>query len=357
LDVLKKELSSAFRIVRDEETNRIDAEQFADLFWHLREAYDRENAERERQVIEKYGLDIDSEDAQNVKDELLSLHALLASASDNKEPRRLDIVDVRGIVGIFIESGLLPPGGDQAAITHKWFDELSGKDEIDFQDLRQLVEKIREEAWRKERQHVMRMFAEFDKNNTGILSMAQVSGFFKSLGLVPRTKSDQEELRRLLEEVDIDDNGHLDFDEFARLVQKVTIKLRSAQRRRENEVAKQLDFTQQQFCELREAFFTLDANENHLLEINECRKALTLMRKDMSGPELNALFGTLDKDKDGHIDFEEFLFFVKAVEQPGLDWRSFLQERFFARNERRMSDFGAAPEIRNILEKLHDGIE
>jgi len=55
--------------------------------------------------------------------------------------------------------------------------------------------------------------------------------------------------------------------------------LRSAQRRRENEVGRRLGYTAQHMSDLRSSYFKLDAEGSGGLSIADCRRALLMMKK------------------------------------------------------------------------------
>jgi len=321
LSMMKRELSDLFEKLMDPETAKIDCDNFCDLMWHVREAYDRMCAKRDLDVMEKFGINEFNDDLKNVKDELLALHSVLSKQKTEDEDGevKFDIVDVRAVVGILTESGLCAGDKDEISFIEGKIEECAAKGSLDFRDLHELIEQIRERALKMRRARDLPVFRQYDKDHNGVLCLQEASLFMKDLGLVPRSKEDQDELKWLLEEADADKSGGIDFEEFQYLIQKVTQKLRATQRRRESSIAEYLHYSNEQLSQLREAFFAL--NHHQYLGVHSCRRALELMRIGMSGDRLNELFQIFDRTGLGHLKFEEFLFFVTAVSKPKVDWK------------------------------------
>merc|ERR550537_1116220 len=116
-------------------------------------------------------------------------------------------------------------------------------------------------AWRQRlAPELGNLFNKYDKDHGGSLSLSEVATMIGDMGLNPRTREDQDEIKQLLDNVDADGSGELDFDEFQDLVQRIEEKLKSLQRRRDLKAGEALGFTPQQVCELRGVFFKLDVN-------------------------------------------------------------------------------------------------
>lgn len=300
-----------YETFKQAESGQVDFEGFQGLIGRVREKYQRVRIERENFVIEQKALT--ETEIQLHKEELLSLHETF-SRQDQDGSGGLDEYEV---VGALLEFGLVPrepESRNKFDIMTKDLAEAKGECGMDFHDFLWLIRQVRLECRKLASYELRKVFDRYDRDNSGNLDLKEVSMLIAEIGLQPRCREDQDEMKKLLQEVDEDGSGELDFEEFQTLQQKITEKLRSAQRRRENETARTLGFSQDQVSELRDAFFQLDDDGNGHLSIDECRQTLTLLRKNMTSEELNNLFDSIDRDGSGEIDFEEFLRFMRTIE-------------------------------------------
>lgn len=313
---IHKHFLELFGRSKQKESGQVDFEAFQQLVGLVREKYQRVKQDRLRMVIQVKAL-ADHEIGLH-KEELLDLHESF-SKQDHDGSGGLDAQEV---VGALLEHGLMPRDPDDRSTvedTVKELVEAKGDGGMDFHDFLWLIRHVREECRKGARQDLKTVFSRFDKDKSGNLSLCEVSMLIAEIGLTPRCREDQDEIKKLLSEVDADGSGELDFEEFQELVQKITEKLRSGQRRRENETAKVLGFSSKQVSELRDAFFQLDDDGNGQLSIDECRQTLTILRKNMTSEELHDLFSTIDRDGSGEIDFGEFLHFMRTIEGSDYD--------------------------------------
>merc|ERR1719235_584121 len=99
-------------------------------------------------------------------------------------------------------------------------------------------------AWRQRLEpELVNLFKKYDKDNGGSLSFSEVATMIGEMGLNPRSREDQDEIKQLLDSVDADGSGELDFYEFQDLVQRIEEKLKSLQRRRDMQGGEALGFS------------------------------------------------------------------------------------------------------------------
>jgi Ca2+-binding EF-hand superfamily protein len=170
-----------------------------------------------------------------------------------------------------------------------------------------LVARIREEMKKRRHDETLQLFKNYDKDNSGNLSMQECSSLFAEMGMLPKCQVGQDEIKRLLDEADEDGSGELNFEEFQTLTELVAEKLRALARSRELEFGATLNFSKRQVNEYRDAFWKLDQDGSGELGINELRTVMNLLQRKVSGDELRALFDEVDQDGSGFIDFTEFL--------------------------------------------------
>jgi calmodulin len=120
-------------------------------------------------------------------------------------------------------------------------------------------------------------FSLFDKDGDGTISTKELGTVMRSLGQNPT----EAELDELIEEVDVDGNGEVDFSEFLNLM---------AKRMRESETEE----------ELMAAFKALDLDGNNLISPAELKQViLKLSGEPLKDEEVDELFREADIDGDG----------------------------------------------------------
>jgi len=95
-------------------------------------------------------------------------------------------------------------------------------------------------------------------------------------------------LKELVEEVDTDRNGTIEFQELLDLMEQNT--------------------TRNSFMdEMRRAFQHFDRDGNGLISPDELRKALSRMKIKLNKIEFVLMLKRVDSDKDGQVSFKEFV--------------------------------------------------
>ena len=124
----------------------------------------------------------------------------------------------------------------------------------------------------------------FDVNKDGSISKKELEHILRSLNEDP----DEEEIQQLLDEVDVDGNGEIDFEEFVALMGKRQ---------------KQIDLE----AEIVNAFKVFDKEENDLISITDLRHILSNLNEFMSEDEIDDMLFEADSDYDGFINYKDFL--------------------------------------------------
>ncbi|XP_032829216.1 troponin C, skeletal muscle-like isoform X1 [Petromyzon marinus] len=139
-------------------------------------------------------------------------------------------------------------------------------------------------------------FDMFDADGGGDISTSELGKVMKLLGQTPT----KEELDAIIEEVDEDGSGTIDFEEF--LVMMV--------RQMKEESAGQ---TEEQ---LAEAFRILDRNSDGYIDRDELKDILMSTGENVSEMEMDELMKDGDKNGDGRLDFDEFLKMMEGISVP-----------------------------------------
>ena len=124
----------------------------------------------------------------------------------------------------------------------------------------------------------------FDKDKDGYITIKELDQIMKKLGQAPT----ESELQNMINEVDIDGNGTIDFREFLGIMTK---KL------------KETDSED----ELIEVFKIFDSDGNGLINSNELLNVMVTLGENINKEDIEDLIKEVDHDYDGFINFEEFV--------------------------------------------------
>eukprot|EP00929_Paragymnodinium_shiwhaense_P111332 TRINITY_DN7923_c0_g1_i1.p2 TRINITY_DN7923_c0_g1~~TRINITY_DN7923_c0_g1_i1.p2 ORF type:complete len:151 (-),score=59.22 TRINITY_DN7923_c0_g1_i1:208-660(-) len=128
-------------------------------------------------------------------------------------------------------------------------------------------------------------FQLFDADGSGTIDLTELGTVLRSLGQNPK----EAELQRLINDVDVDKNGSLDFPEF------LAVMVQQLQTRDDPEK------------KLKEAFKILDADGSGSIGMEEMKRMLTTRGDKMTEEEVDEVFKLVDLDGDGTIEFDEFM--------------------------------------------------
>jgi calmodulin len=127
-------------------------------------------------------------------------------------------------------------------------------------------------------------FALFDKDGDGTITTKELGTVMRSLGTNPT----EAELQDMINEIDVDGNGIIDFSEFLVMM------------------ARKLQNTDSEE-ELREAFRVFDKDGNGFISADELRHVMTNLGEKLSDEEVDEMIREADVDGDGQINYEEFV--------------------------------------------------
>ena len=127
-------------------------------------------------------------------------------------------------------------------------------------------------------------FEIFDKDKDGYITTKELGDIMKNLGQTPS----EAELQDMINEVDIDGNGTIDFKEFLGLM---------ARKMRDNDSEE----------ELIEAFKVFDRDGNGLISNVELQHVMTSLGENVTMDEVDEMIKEADLDGDVYINYEEFV--------------------------------------------------
>ncbi|KAM7159613.1 calmodulin-alpha-like [Molossus nigricans] len=127
-------------------------------------------------------------------------------------------------------------------------------------------------------------FTRFDKDGDGTINVQELGAVMKTLGQNPS----EAELKELIARVDTDGDGAINFQEFlAEMVKRM------------KSWSGELD--------MKEVFQAFDLNGDGHITLDELKQAMAQVGQKLSQEELEAMIREADVDKDGRVNYEEFL--------------------------------------------------
>lgn len=306
---LDKEFKEIFRSCRTRGAHWVDFDNFDNFMQKLVEAVNRIRIEREKDIASKQALI--SSVVKRHKDELLLLHDSfqrtdLDGSGTLSHEEAQDIIHMHGLSMEFDTDEL-----------DEMFSNYSQDGVLTFCGFLNLINRLRAVIQGKSVETLRDLFDNYDKDRSGQLNSKEMSCVLEDLDLTPTTAEDQEAIKTLLQEIDVDRNGSYSFQEYLSLVRKINEKQRSLQIHREQKVALHLGFSDAQVKELRTIFVMLDEDGDHFLEFDELHKSIKLIKLPLNTDKLRELIRTLSSvDSLGKLDFPAFLKFARKVEMP-----------------------------------------
>jgi len=127
-------------------------------------------------------------------------------------------------------------------------------------------------------------FSLFDKDNDGTVTTHELGTVMRSLGQNPT----EAELKDMINEVDADGNGTIDFPEFLTMMAR---KMRATDSEEE----------------IKEAFKVFDKDGNGYISAAELRQVMTSLGEKLTEKEVDEMIREADIDGDGQINYDEFV--------------------------------------------------
>jgi len=121
-------------------------------------------------------------------------------------------------------------------------------------------------------------------DRSGQLSKKELKNVLKALHI----KVDNKELQALLNQMDANGSGEIDFEEFKAAMTKSY-------------------FRQHNKTELEAAFKKYDSDGNGFVTVDEFQNIMSNMGRHMSRNEIKSMIQSLDSNNDGKISFDEFV--------------------------------------------------
>ena len=141
----------------------------------------------------------------------------------------------------------------------------------------------------EQKKELQDVFDQFDKDKDGKISAKELENAMQSMGQTPTG----EEINEMMREVDLNQDGKIDFDEFMSLMIKS-----SPDTQTEEEVIN--------------AFRVFDKEGNGLISSAELKHIMMNIGDKMTEKEADEMVNEADIDEDGMINYEEFVRMMMA---------------------------------------------
>mmetsp|Transcript_21844 Transcript_21844/g.49763 ORF Transcript_21844/g.49763 Transcript_21844/m.49763 type:complete len:826 (-) Transcript_21844:68-2545(-) len=223
-----------------------------------------------------------------------------------------------GVLDLLTEFGFISPhltASRSSVVDSLERAESDGKN-FNFRWLLSYIHMLRKCQMETRDAEVNRLFQRYDHDHSGELDMREVNNILMDVNLQPRTPQEQQGIAQLIEEVDEDGSGQLSINELEFMVQRIEEKFHAIERSNEYRIAAGLHFTKAQVDELRRAFYDLDHTGSGHLGSNEIVYFISIMTKiRMSDMKARDLLRRFDVDRNGMLDFGEFITLLSGVDQ------------------------------------------
>ena len=153
---------------------------------------------------------------------------------------------------------------------------------IDFEELNEITGLEKDEI-----KVLKSCFTLFDVKKQDFLSADDLDDILRAMGFRPS----KEELKEILEEIDEDGSGEIEFGEFCQLCAKFLIE------EPDDETMK---------AELKEAFSVYDKEANGFITTDQLREIIAEVDTKLTSEDLDGIIEEIDEDGSGTMDFDEF---------------------------------------------------
>lgn len=291
-----------------DEEQPIDFDELHQMLVRVRQQSAIVLRERERRIEETENISPDI--FNEFRQEIVSIYDTFSCYCTQDEDKEKHIRDER-LLAALSDCGLLPKKKtelDQAVlVVYATFPKGYA---LCFKEFLQVVKQLRSFHRGLQRPDLLLTFEKYDKDKSGSLSISEVALMIYDLGMAPRSRYEQAELGSLLQAVDTDGSGSLDFDEFEDLAQRIEERLVSLRRHEEARYAERLGLASSlELHRVRTVFTQSDEEGTDFLDLTQAKNAARKLDKQVKGPEFSEAFHMLADEMDGvlKVSLPEFL--------------------------------------------------
>ncbi|KAL1934104.1 hypothetical protein VTP01DRAFT_6286 [Rhizomucor pusillus] len=166
----------------------------------------------------------------------------------------------------------------------------------------------------EERESLENAFEIFDRDHDGVITVYEFGDILKSLGV----SSQDKDLNEILNSVDSNKDGRIDFKEFVAAMVKYmphqqtsiggAVRRSTTQKSKSypplSDAKKRISYHEED--DLRECFKAFDKNGDGFISEQELAEVMCRLGEKLSPEEIKDMMHEADVNKDGQIDFTEF---------------------------------------------------
>lgn len=142
-----------------------------------------------------------------------------------------------------------------------------------------------------------RMFSIIDRDGSGRISRDELKDMLQSQGYYPS----ETELEEMMGELDSDDNGEIDFEEFVSYCARRKMSRTFSQENRE----------------IKEAFKFFDKNGDGYITATEIRQVMSELGQEISEEQAEQMLAEVDKEGSGRMTYQRFNSMMLSDETDG----------------------------------------
>jgi calmodulin len=148
-------------------------------------------------------------------------------------------------------------------------------------------------------------FALFDKDNDGCITSKELHTVMNGL----RLQITEQEIADIINNVDVDGSGTVDFNEFLRMMSRSQCHVNrpGAGACRTGSAMTAEQRSAEELEEMRQAFRVFDIDGNGLIDANELKVTMFNLGENLSDRDVKQMIKLADRNGDGKIDYEEFI--------------------------------------------------
>ncbi|MCD9639297.1 putative calcium-binding protein cml13 [Datura stramonium] len=143
----------------------------------------------------------------------------------------------------------------------------------------------------QKRREIREAFDLFDTDNSGTIDAKELNVAMRALGF----EATEEEINRMIAEVDKDGSGAIDFDEF---VHMMTAKFGERDTKEE----------------LMKAFHIIDQDKNGKISFADIQRIADELGERFTDREIQEMVEEADRDRDGEVNVEDFMRMMRRTE-------------------------------------------
>jgi len=146
-----------------------------------------------------------------------------------------------------------------------------------------MTTEVKDDLTPEQKKEYKEAFDLFDKDGGGTVTVEELGTVMRSMGQDPT----DEDLQDMVDEVDVDGDGEIDFPEFCMMMSRTM--------KQGNQVA-----------DIQEAFKVFDKDGDGKISPSELKIVMKNLGEDLTDEQVTAMIADADKTGDGFVNYEEF---------------------------------------------------